>query len=49
MTPLLIILGAAAALIALILILPCPACLRRRERLRAAYAEWRRIHGKTEH
>lgn len=24
------------------LILPCPACRKRRERLRAAYAEWKR-------
>jgi hypothetical protein len=23
------------------LILPCPACRKRRERLRAAYAEWK--------
>jgi hypothetical protein len=30
-----------AAIVALALALPCPACQRRRARLRAAYAAWR--------
>jgi hypothetical protein len=30
-----------AAIVALALALPCPACQRRRARMRAAYAAWR--------
>jgi hypothetical protein len=45
MTALIVIGGIVTAFIALVLILPCPACARRRARMKAAYEEWRRTHG----
>lgn len=42
MIALLIAAGAGVILIlGIALILPCPACKKRRERMRAAYAEWK--------
>ena len=42
MTALFVASGAAVgAIVLLALALPCPACKRRRERIRAAYAAWR--------
>lgn len=36
-----------AVLVGVILFMPCPACQRRRERLHAAYEEWRRSQNGT--
>ena len=41
MTAVLVMLGLVGGVIALVLILPCPACKRRRERMKAAYDKWR--------
>jgi hypothetical protein len=41
MTVVLVIAAIVAAVICLVLILPCKACQRRRERLQAAYEHWR--------
>lgn len=35
-------LGGAVVIVALALALPCPACEKRRERLKAAYEAWRK-------
>jgi len=43
MMPFIVIGIIVAAFIVLVLILPCPACERRRARMRAAYEEWRRV------
>lgn len=48
MTIIAVIAGITAAFIALVLILPCKACQRRRERLAAALAYWRQTRANSD-
>jgi hypothetical protein len=49
MTAIIVIAALVAAFIGLVLILPCKACQRRRERLQAAYEQWRQTQANSDH